>query len=170
MNWNDKGKQESCSCRKCFSCFRKSTAWAACYYTIGYEGKDIDAFLNELIQNNIQVLVDVRRNPFSLKFAFTKIKLQEYLEKRGIEYVHLGELGIEGEKRKGLETKEDYDALFREYEQELLPANQESLEKVINFGKTKRIALLCFEAHAQDCHRGIIAKSLKARGIKVTRM
>jgi uncharacterized protein (DUF488 family) len=73
-------------------------------FTIGYEGRDIDFFLNVLIQNAIDVLVDVRKNPFSMKFNFTKNSLKNYLENSEILYIHIPELGIEGEKRKDLVT------------------------------------------------------------------
>ena len=68
--------------------------------TIGYEGRDIDEFLNTLLKEGVEVLIDVRYNPFSMKFSFTKNKLKNYLENVGIEYVHMPELGIRGEKRK----------------------------------------------------------------------
>ena len=71
-------------------------------FTIGYEGRDIDLFLNILIQNYIDILVDVRKNPFSMNFNFTKNKLKGYLENSEIQYIHIPELGIEGEKRKDL--------------------------------------------------------------------
>jgi uncharacterized protein (DUF488 family) len=41
-------------------------------FTIGYEGKDIDAFLNILLKNEINLLIDVRKNPFSMNFSFIK--------------------------------------------------------------------------------------------------
>lgn len=41
-------------------------------FTIGYQGRDIDSFLNILIKNQIDLLIDVRANPFSKNFSFTK--------------------------------------------------------------------------------------------------
>ena len=61
-------------------------------FTIGYEGRDIDLFLNILIQNYVDILVDVRKNPFSMNFNFTKNKLRTYLENSGIQYIHIPEL------------------------------------------------------------------------------
>lgn len=45
-------------------------------YTIGYEGLDLDAFLNKLLKAHIAVLCDVRRNAFSMKYGFSKKQLQ----------------------------------------------------------------------------------------------
>ncbi len=42
-------------------------------FTIGYEGLSIDAYLHKLIVNNIKILVDVRHNPQSMKFGFSKL-------------------------------------------------------------------------------------------------
>ena len=41
-------------------------------YTIGYEGISLEAYLNKLIKHDIKVLVDVRNNPISQKFGFSK--------------------------------------------------------------------------------------------------
>ena len=57
--------------------------------TIGYEGLSIDAYLNKLIINNVLVLVDVRANPVSRKYGFSKRILQNHIEKTNIHYIHL---------------------------------------------------------------------------------
>lgn len=41
-------------------------------FSIGYEGLTIDSFLNKLIANNITVVVDIRNNPQSMKYGFSK--------------------------------------------------------------------------------------------------
>ncbi len=48
-----------------------------CLFTIGYEGRSIDEYLNILIENNIKVLCDVRKNPLSRKYGFSKQSLQK---------------------------------------------------------------------------------------------
>lgn len=137
------------------------------FFTIGYEGKDIDAFLNVLIQNEIEILVDVRHNPFSMNFSFIQKKLAEYLGKSGIGYVHFKGLGINGENRKTLETDEDYGKLFEQYEKEMLPAHLGEFAKVVELGKSKRIAMMCFEHDAGHCHRGVLARKLRENGLRV---
>jgi len=61
-------------------------------YTLGYEGLTIDAFLNKLIANNIIAVVDVRNNPQSMKYGFSKKSFCDYVEKAGMKYVHIPEL------------------------------------------------------------------------------
>ena len=134
--------------------------------TIGYEGKTLDEFLYKLIRNKINVLVDVRKNAFSRKYGFSKTTLQKTLEKMGIEYLHMPELGIVSDKRRELRTFEDYQALFREY-YPTLDEKKESLNRLIEMGKEKKIALMCFEADVRYCHRGQIAKWLRNKGVEV---
>ena len=130
-------------------------------FTIGYEGRDIDAFLDTLIKNGIDVLVDVRRNPFSMNLSFTQKKLSEYLSRVGIAYHHIPELGIDGELRKTLETPEDYKRLFECYK-ESLNGKKKELEEIASLGGKNRIALMCFEHDKDMCHRGVIANEIDA--------
>lgn len=131
--------------------------------TIGYEGKDIDTFLNILIQNQINMIIDVRNNPFSMNFCFIKDKLNGYLSKAGIKYKHIPELGIESSKRQNLKTKEDYNELFKTFK-ETLPEQKESLNLVGELSKENRIALMCFEKEPEFCHRSVLSNELESRG------
>ena len=129
-------------------------------FTIGYEGIHFEEYLNKLIKNNIKTLCDVRRNPLSRKFGFSSTMLSKFLPKLGIKYLHLGELGIATNKRKTLKNITDYEALFREYQNEL-PQLKTSLKKLEVCVKKSRVALTCFEAQAHNCHRHCISDYLK---------
>src|SRR5208337_3842601 len=48
--------------------------------TIGYEGRNIDKFLSILIDHKIGKLIDVRKNPFSMKYGYSKNQLAGALE------------------------------------------------------------------------------------------
>jgi uncharacterized protein (DUF488 family) len=139
-------------------------------FSIGYEKKDIDLFLDILIQNTIDIVVDVRANPFSMNFSFTKTKLTNYLKKAGIEYLHIPELGIKGEHRKNLENDADYDKLFEFYQRDILPNQIDKVKQLKELGKSKRIALLCFEQDKDHCHRGILSKFIEKEGMMVTHL
>jgi uncharacterized protein (DUF488 family) len=130
-------------------------------FTIGYEGRDIDSFLNILIQNQIDLLIDVRKNPFSMNFSFTRSKLENYLGKVDIRYIHIPELGIDGESRKNLVTRRDYQMLFKRYEATTLKEHSEEVRRIIGLGEDHRAALLCFEADVNLCHRGVIARDIE---------
>ena len=136
------------------------------FFTIGYEGKDIDQFLNVLVSNNIDLLIDIRRNPFSMNFIYIKDALRKKLKDAGIDYLHITELGIESEERKNLKTKADYDELFAKYRQDL-PIKEVYINRIIELGTNMRIALLCFEADCNFCHRGEVAKVIKSKNHEV---
>src|SRR3989344_5135592 len=136
------------------------------FYTIGYEKRDIDQFLSLLIEYEIQVLIDVRKNPFSMNFSFISNKLKEHLTDVGIQYVHIPELGVESEDRKNLNSKRDYLRLFERYKEEL-PSKNQKLSEIISLGKKKRIALMCFERDHSFCHRGVLGEFLRKQKLKV---
>ncbi len=132
------------------------------FFTIGYEGITFENYINKLIANNIQTLCDVRKNPFSMKFGFSKNMLKHALEQVGIKYVHLPELGIESEDRQILNTLQDYKTLFKEYETTTIQTDeaQAALKYLSSLSKHQNIALTCFEKDIEYCHRGVIAKVL----------
>ena len=134
---------------------------AYCFFTIGYEGSSFENYLNRLIKNNVKVLCDVRRNPLSRKYGFSKQTLSETLKKLGISYVHIPELGIASEQRQELNTQADYDRLFSEYERTTLQSASKNLQELFSlFRKHKRVAITCFEAQQCMCHRGRVAEAL----------
>ncbi|VVB91277.1 Uncharacterised protein [uncultured archaeon] len=137
-------------------------------FTVGYEGRDIDSFLNILIKNEIDLLIDVRKNPFSMNFSFTKEKLKNYLGKTGIEYLHIPELGIDGELRENLFTINDYQDLFKQYKATTLVQQHEQVLQIIKLSEKRRVALMCFEANINMCHRGIIANYIEKQHGAVT--
>ncbi len=130
------------------------------FFTIGYEGNSFENYLNRLIKNNIKVLCDVRRNPISRKYGFSKKTLSETLEKLGIKYVSFPELGIISEKRKNLKTKNEYDNLFHEYEKTTLKRNGDAINQLAELLKEhRRISITCFEKDHTMCHRHRIAQT-----------
>lgn len=134
------------------------------FYTIGYEGLSPEAYINKLLAHDVRLLCDVRKNAFSQKYGFSKAELASALEKVGIGYKHIPELGIISEKRQHLETDQDYRQLFDEYEKETLTHQEAALHSLVALLEThKRIAITCFEANVHHCHRGRVAKALSAR-------
>ena len=132
--------------------------------TIGYEGRSLEGYLNHLIQNGVTLLCDVRRNPLSRKYGFSKGTLAKGCEGVGIRYEHLPELGISSEDRRGLETQADYNALFSVYERDALPRQPEALERIRQWVKEgERVALTCFERLPQQCHRHCVADAVERK-------
>jgi hypothetical protein len=129
--------------------------------TIGYESSSLEGYLNRLLQAGVTLLCDVRRNPFSRKYGFSKRSLAKDCEGLGIRYEHLPELGIDSDERQELHTQTDYDALFATYERQCLPRQTEALKTIgawVQGGY--RVALTCFERLPEQCHRHCVAEAL----------
>ena len=130
--------------------------------TIGYEGRSLESYLNELLRDGVTLLCDVRKNPLSRKYGFSKATLSKASDGVGIRYVHLPELGIASEQRQELQTQADYDALFAEYERENLPRQRAALDKIRSWVVAgERVALTCFELVPEKCHRHCVAEALE---------
>ena len=84
-------------------------------FTIGYEGRTLESYLNLLIREGATLLCDVRRNAISRKYGFSKTTLKRASSGVGIRYEHLPELGIESRRRRGLKTEADFKNLFKTY-------------------------------------------------------
>ena len=129
--------------------------------TIGYEGRSLENCLNALLRAGVTMLCDVRKNPLSRKYGFSKGALSKACNGVGISYEHLPELGIDSADRRNLETQSDYDALFAVYERTILPNRKKALESILAWVvKGGRVALICYERLPRQCHRARIAKAL----------
>ncbi|MFW5721530.1 MAG: DUF488 family protein [Bacteroidota bacterium] len=130
-------------------------------FTIGYEGISLEQYINKLIVNDIKVLCDVRKNPLSMKYGFSKKQLKTACEGVGIDYIHIPEVGIKSNKRQELNTQADYDRLFKIYKKNTLANEPVKQEEILSLLKSKkRIALTCFEADIHQCHRKHLAESI----------
>jgi uncharacterized protein (DUF488 family) len=132
-------------------------------YTFGYEGQQVDAFLNMLLLNGIQRLIDVRNNPVSRRYGFHKSTLDRLCKSLDIEYAHRPELGIPPKLRQSLKTQADYESLFTKYEVEVLTNNAVAIEEVSRLVQTKPAVLVCMESNPSSCHRSRLAKAVSEK-------
>ncbi|MEM9866482.1 MAG: DUF488 domain-containing protein [Bacteroidota bacterium] len=131
-------------------------------FTIGYEGISLEKYLQKLVLSNVKLLIDVRKNPLSMKFGFSKTLLKRYCNSLGMEYIHIPEVGINSDKRQKLETQADYDRLFLEYRNTTLSETRAAQNRIIALlNQYKRIALTCFEAEPCQCHRSHLANAIE---------
>lgn len=137
-------------------------------YTIGYEGLSVDRFFNILIQYGIQAIIDVRANPISRKYGFSKKSMEEISRKIGLTYYHFPKLGIDSSSRRNLSDYHSYQELFYRYETSMLPKQKTEMKKLVLLLKQHPSTLLCYEKDANYCHRGRLAmKASENSGLKV---
>lgn len=135
--------------------------------TIGYEGHTLESYLTLLLKSGVTILCDVRRNPISRKYGFSKNTLARGCEGVGIRYEHLPELGIASEQRQSLDTQADYDALFADYERTWLPKQGAALKKIRSWiDAGERVTLSCYEHQPNQCHRHCVAEALEGQASK----
>lgn len=131
-------------------------------FTIGYEGRTLESYLNLLIREGATLLCDVRRNAISRKYGFSKSTLEGACSGVGIRYEHLPELGIESSRRRGLKTEADFKNLFESYKHAILPFQGDALEKIRAWLQSgESVALTCFELEAGMCHRHCVTDALE---------
>lgn len=130
--------------------------------SIGYEGRSLEGYLVRLLEAGVGVLCDVRRNPLSRRYGFSRSTLSSACEGVGIRYEHVPELGIASEDRRGLATQADYDALFEAYERDALPLQIATLARIASWVEAgDRVALTCYENLPEQCHRHCVAERLE---------
>lgn len=132
--------------------------------SIGYEGRSLENYLNALIRDGITVLCDVRKNPVSRKYGFSKATLEAACKGIDIEYRHYPQLGIPSEERRELNCQADYDQLFDWYEKTVLPQQANIVSELSNLVSTGcGVALTCFEANPAQCHRTRVLAAIEQR-------
>ncbi|WPD24145.1 MAG: DUF488 domain-containing protein [Candidatus Electrothrix scaldis] len=140
-------------------------------FTIGYEGISFEQYVTRLMQQEIRLLCDVRMNPISRKFGFSKKRMAELLPTVGIEYLHIPGLGIASGKRRDLNTVSDYQHLFADYRKDLSKKKKHLFKLAELMGQYGRLALTCFEHKSSFCHRHCISDYLqKEKNLKVVHL
>lgn len=132
---------------------------------VGYEGREINAFVAELADRGVTRLVDVRLTPISRKRGFSKTALRDALHRAGIEYEHRKVLGNPKDNRAGfggsepelLDAKTTYAQLLA------APEAQVALDELSTYAERERVALLCFEADQHRCHRDVVVNEVLRR-------
>jgi uncharacterized protein (DUF488 family) len=139
-------------------------------FTIGYEQAKPDAVLGELKRAKIDLLVDTRAIAASRRPGFSKRQLAASLDEKNIAYIHLQKLGTPAAGRAAAKSG-DFETMLRMYDKYIKTAEAAAaLDELVGLIKSgKRIALLCYEREACECHRSHIARLVKkrVRGIKV---
>lgn len=130
---------------------------------IGYEGQTLDAFISKIRLRGVETLVDVRLNAISRKRGFSKTALSEAVRAAGIEYVHMPELGNHRNNRDGYATTDTIEAhQARDRFRDVLTSDKatKALRELASLASDRTIALFCFEADEDHCHRQQVREAL----------
>ncbi|HXE79139.1 MAG TPA: DUF488 domain-containing protein [Vicinamibacterales bacterium] len=139
-------------------------------WTIGHSNQPLNAFVDALRAHRIALLVDVRRFPSSRRLPhFNSPPLAAALERHGFDYVHMEDLGGRRPPRRDSHNIAWQNAGFRGYADYMeTPAFAAAIERLLTLASERRTAIMCAERLWRQCHRGLIADELKARGHTVT--
>lgn len=129
-------------------------------WTIGYEGARVDDVVAALADAKVEVLADIRYLPLSRRPGFSKSALAAAMREAGIEYRHVKSLGTPAEGRAAA-RRGDHAELARVYAGQLeLPEALAAMAALRDLASDKRVALLCYEREAAECHRSLLIDAL----------
>lgn len=138
-------------------------------FTIGHSTRPIEEFISLLRQHGIKQLVDIRTIPKSRHNPqFGQDKLEPSLEKAGITYIYLKQLG--GLRPKVQDSKNDawHNASFRNYADYMQTKDfSKGLDELVELSQQKTTAIMCAEAVPWRCHRSLVSDALVIRDIPV---
>jgi uncharacterized protein (DUF488 family) len=133
----------------------KRTIW-----TIGYEQATQAALVGALCEAGVEVLADIRYLPLSRRPGFSKSSLKAAVEEAGIAYRHFKQLGTPADGRAAA-RRGDRVELARVYSGQLeLPEAIAQMAELKALAGEKRVALLCYERDAAECHRSLLYEAL----------
>lgn len=132
---------------------------------IGYEGSDIDGFVERITRADVDIVADVRLTPVSRKHGFSKNALADALEAVGVQYIHLRALGNPKVNRPGFSGTPGESRVARAHYEDLLRGSEATvaLDHLTALTRTHRVAVLCFEADEGRCHRDLVLSAIRHR-------
>jgi len=133
-------------------------------YTIGHSNHSLDDFLELLAAHSIEVVADVRSQPYGWLEHFHREALSAALGAHSIDYLFMGnELGGRPRSDQGRSTgAADFQKLAA------MPKFKQGLERLIQQSQRRRTAIMCAEKEPIDCHRMLlVSRELKRHGCSI---
>lgn len=131
--------------------------------TFGYEGLDLDKFIQHLQDHGVNAVVDVREIPLSRKKGFSKTAFSNELNAAGISYRHVPALGCPKPIRDRYRLDGDWAKYTKDFWTYLETQNTE-LRDLAGFSQHATACLVCFEADYSSCHRTYVARAAHQLG------
>jgi uncharacterized protein (DUF488 family) len=128
-------------------------------YTIGYKGKSLATFVNQLRDAGIDAVIDVRLRNTSHLAGYTKRDDLAFLLREGfhIAYEHRPELAPTPEIRDAYRSDQDW-AAYQSAFRPLLLQRHAGRDGQQIMARYRAPCLLCAEPTADRCHRRLIAE------------
>lgn len=135
-------------------------------FTVGHSNRSIQDFIDLLKAYKLKLVVDVRTIPKSRHNPqFGGKRLANSLAKAGIEYTWMSGLGGLRPTSKDSVNKAWRNKSFRGYADYMQTDEfKQSLKKLINKSKRKKLTIMCAEAVPWRCHRSLVADALLVHG------
>jgi len=136
-------------------------------YTLGHSTRSLDELVALLREHGVRRLADIRRYPGSRRYPhFSREALERSLPERGIEYVHLPELGGRRKASGASPNTALENEQFRAYADHMDTAEfRAAVDGLLSF--EGRTAVMCAEAVPWRCHRNLLSDDLLRRGVEV---
>jgi uncharacterized protein (DUF488 family) len=136
---------------------------------VGHSTRGLDELVDLLREHGIALLVDVRTVPRSRRMPhFDRASLAVELPERGVEYLHVPELGGLRRPRPDSPNTGWRNDSFRGYADHMAtPQFAAAVDRLAELGAARDVAFMCAEAVPWRCHRSLIADALLVRGVEV---
>lgn len=132
---------------------------------MGYEGQDLDTFIEKVLAYGVSTVVDVRLNPISRKAGFSKRAFAAALAEHGVGYLHARRLGNPKWNRPGFAGSDSELSAARAIfaGQISAPDCLAQLDEIAESAASGLTAVVCFETDERRCHRYVVLDHLRSR-------
>lgn len=149
---------------------RAAPGWAgARVLALGHSTRPLEETLELLRSHGVATLADIRTVPRSRRNPqYSQEALRASVERAGIAYVHLKELGgLRKSRRADSPNAAWRNASFRAYADHMLGEEFASgMRKLRDLARKGPVAILCAEGNPTRCHRSLVCDALLARGVE----
>ncbi|MCX6543524.1 MAG: DUF488 domain-containing protein [Acidobacteria bacterium] len=137
------------------------------FFTIGYTGRKTGELLDALVAAGVRTLVDIRQNAVSMyRPELSKANLRQLVEHRGLQYVHLPDLGVPRDIRARAIATGSRDVIWSWYDEHVVSSYiGRNLHRFFN-GVEHPAAFMCVEIDPRECHRHRLSVALESIGLR----
>ena len=145
---------------------KHSTRQSPTLYTIGHSNHELETFLDLLRRHEIQVLADVRSQPYSAYTShFNRESLQSAIVSAGLKYVFMGDLLGGRPDGQDFYDPSGHVLYYRVAESQLF---LEGIQRLISGLQQYRVAIMCSEEDPAVCHRFLlVTRVMDRQGIEI---